>query len=387
MAVPSDLRRALRSLARRRTFAVTVVLTLALALAFSIPTVVLSTVDRHFWRPLDLAESDRLFTLQLQVDDGRFSPLSHPEYVQLRDAGTEAFSLATFGQFDFTLVADGVPTRANVALVSDNFFTLLGAVPAHGRLLVPSDDDPDAAAAVLSHRARTTQFGRDPDLVGRTVRLGPQVLTVVDIAANPLPGPVHEPDFWVPVSALSQLLADSAGILLGPAARWLNTVGRLRLSTSRSEAAVLAALAKARLPADVAATRTERGLGVSSPGRSITPSSSPACRRTPASRSIRAPRMADCVSRPGHRTLLARIMRRLASIQVDMVDIGTNPRILMAFVLMVNDALGKGESFENAATQKMTNLEINPAARAGDGTTSRRSTPERRRDWRDKDES
>ena len=255
MAVPSDLRRALRSLARRRTFAVTVVLTLALA--FSIPTVVLSTVDRHFWRPLDLAESDRLFTLQLQVDDGRFSPLSHPEYVQLHDAGTEAFSLATFGQFDFTLVADGVPTRANVALVSDNFFTLLGAVPAHGRLLVPSDDEPDAAAAVLSHRAWTTQFGRDPDLVGRTVRLGPQVLTVVGIAANPLPGPAHEPDFWVPVSALSQLLPDSAGILLGPAARWLNTVGRLRLSTSRSEAAVLAALAKARLPADVAAARTE----------------------------------------------------------------------------------------------------------------------------------
>ena len=78
--VPNDLRRALRSLGRRRTFAVTVVLTLVLA--FSISTVVLSTVDRHFWRPLHLAESDRLFTLQLQVDDGRFSPLSHPEYVQ-----------------------------------------------------------------------------------------------------------------------------------------------------------------------------------------------------------------------------------------------------------------------------------------------------------------
>ena len=256
MPVPDDLRRALRSLVRRGTFAATVVLTLALA--FSIPAVVLSTVDRHFWRPLDLVDSERLFTLQLQFDDGRFSPLSHPEYLQLRDAGTEAYSVASFGRFDFTLVADGAPTRVNVALVSGNFFTVLGAAREHGRLLASSDDEQDAAAvAVVSRRAWTTHFGRDPGLVGRSVRMGPQAFTVVGVAANPLPGPAHEPDFWVPVSALSQLLPDSAGILLGPAARWLHTVARLHPSKSRADAAVLAALAKDRLPADVAAARTE----------------------------------------------------------------------------------------------------------------------------------
>ena len=114
--MPRDLRCALRSLARRCAFAATVVLTLALA--FSIPAVVLSTVDRHFWRPLDLAEPERLFTLQIQADDGSFSPLSHPEYVQLRDVGDGAFSLATFGGFDFTLAAGGVPARVNVATAS-----------------------------------------------------------------------------------------------------------------------------------------------------------------------------------------------------------------------------------------------------------------------------
>ena len=203
MPVPGEFRRALRSLDRRRTFAATVVLTLTLA--FSIPAVVLSTVDRHFWRPLDLVDSDRLFTLQIQVEDGRFSPLSHPEYVQLRDVGVDGFSLAAFGQFDFTLAAGGAPTQG---------------------------------------------------LVGRTVRLGPQALTVVGVAVNPLPGPAHEPDFWVPLSASHLLLPESAGILLGPAARWLNTVGRLFPSTSRNDAGVLAALARDRLPADTAAART-----------------------------------------------------------------------------------------------------------------------------------
>ena len=257
MPVPSDLRSALRSLARRRTFAATVVLTLALA--FSIPVVVLSTVDRHFWRPLDLVAPDRLFTVQIQVEDGRFSPLSHPEYVQVRDVDAEAFSLATFGQFDFTLVAGGAPTRMDIALVSGNFFPVLGAAAAHGRLLAPPDDDPAGppAVAVVSHRAWTTHFGQDPGVVGRTVRLASQVVTVVGVAVNPLSGPAHEPDFWVPLSALHRLLPESAGILLGPAARWLYTVGRLDASTSRRDAGMLAELARDRLPADVAAARTE----------------------------------------------------------------------------------------------------------------------------------
>ena len=258
MPAPDDLSRAWRSLVRRRTFAAIVVLTLALA--FSIPAVVLSTVDRQFWRPLDLPESDRLFTLQIRVEDGYFSPLSHPEYLQLREVGAEAFSLATFGILDFTLVAGGAPTRVDVALASGNFFPMLGASPALGRLLAPRDDDPGGAptVAVVSHRAWTTHFGRDPGLVGRTVSLGPQVFTVVGVAANPFPGPGHDPDFWVPLSAIDLLLQDGAGAgMLGPFGVWLETVGRLGASTSRGDAEVLAALARDRLPADVAAVRTE----------------------------------------------------------------------------------------------------------------------------------
>lgn len=71
------------------------------------------------------------------------------------------------------------------------------------------------------------------------------------------PNPAHEPDFWVPLSASHLLLPATADILLGPAARWLNTVGRLFPSTSRNDAGVLAALARDRLPADTAAARTE----------------------------------------------------------------------------------------------------------------------------------
>ena len=142
------------------------------------------------------------------MDDGYFSPLTHPEYVRLGEMGAEAFSLAAFGILDFIMVAaGGTPARVDVALVSGDFFTLLGAVPGLGRLLAPSDDDPGGtpAVVVVSHRSWTTRFGRDPDLVRSTVRLGPQAFTVVGVAANPLPGPAHDPDFWVPLSAVEQL--------------------------------------------------------------------------------------------------------------------------------------------------------------------------------------
>ena len=243
----------MRTLARRRTFAVTAVLTLALA--FSIPAVVLSTLDRHFWRPLDLSGSDRLFTLHVASENGYSSTLGHPAYLRLREIGAEAeaFSLAAFGILDFTLVAGGAPARVDVALVTGDFFTVLGgAVPARGRLLVPRDDDPVApAVAVVSHRAWTTRFGRDPDLVGRTVRLGRQVFTVVGISANPLSGPAHDPDFWVPVSAIHQLMPARVDILLGPSGGWLHAVGRLGASMSLGDATALAALARDRLIADV----------------------------------------------------------------------------------------------------------------------------------------
>ena len=218
----------------------------------------LSTVDRHFWWPLDLPASDRLFTMQLQLEDGTFSPQSHPEYTQVRELGDDAFSLACFGQFDFTMVAGGAPARVVVALVSGNFFTVLGPRPAHGRLLTPLDDGPSGApVVVVSHRAWTTHFGQDPGIVGRTVRLGSQVFTVVGVVANPLPGPAHDPDFWAPLSAVARLLPDSADALLAPAARWLSTVGRLHPPASRRDAAARTALARDRLPPDAAATRPD----------------------------------------------------------------------------------------------------------------------------------
>ena len=262
VSVPGDLRRAFRSLARRRTFAVSAVLTLALA--FSIPAVVLSTLDRHFWRPLDLPESDRLFTVQIRDEDGYFGqPRSSEHLPLLREMGAEAFSLAAFESLNFTMVAGGAPTRVDVALVTGDFFMVLGATPAHGRLLAPGDDDPGGspAVAVVSHRAWTTHFGRDASIVGRTVRLGPQAFTVVGVAANPLPGPTHDPDFWVSLTAVPGMLGPGRVSGCTRSGGWAR---RRRSPMSRRWL---------RWPGT--GYRPNRSTGASSPGPSITSGSVP----------------------------------------------------------------------------------------------------------------
>ena len=124
----------------------------------------------------------------------------------------------------------------------------------------------------MSHRAWTTRFGRDPDLVGSTGGLGPQAFAVVGVAANPLPGPAHDPDFWVPLSAVEQLLPEGPD-MLGPYGVWLDTVGRLAAPTALGAAEALAALARDRIPAESAEMRTEDWRFVAGP--SITSVSAP----------------------------------------------------------------------------------------------------------------
>src|SRR6185436_15573273 len=82
--------------------------------------------------------------------------------------------------------------------VSGNLFGVFGLRPAIGRLLTPEDDDPPGAhpVAVLSYDFWSRRFGRDPQVVGRTFRIGNQPYEIVGVApagyAGTQPGTVAE---------------------------------------------------------------------------------------------------------------------------------------------------------------------------------------------------
>jgi predicted permease len=75
-------------------------------------------------------------------------------------------------------------------VVGGSFFEVMGLHPVLGRLLNTQDDGPKASgAAVLTYRFWVTSLNRDPTVIGKTIRLGPRVATVVGVLEPSVPYP------------------------------------------------------------------------------------------------------------------------------------------------------------------------------------------------------
>ena len=107
------------------------------------------------------------------------------------------------------LAADGSAERLRAELVSGNYFSVLGVGAALGRVL--SDDDDRGLAAhplvVLSHAAWQRSFGRQPDVVGRTIQLNAHPYTIIGVMPEGFFGTRvgFTPDLWAPLSMTEQM--------------------------------------------------------------------------------------------------------------------------------------------------------------------------------------
>jgi predicted permease len=192
MSLIADLRFALRSLARVKGLAITVVVTLALGIGAN--AAIFSVVRGVLLRPLVNRDQDRLIYIRqsapgIQVENANFSV---PE---LRDLQGRVKTLTAFGDFstiEFTMVGLGEPRVVRAGVVGGSYFDVMGLSPAVGRLLGPSDDGPQAAgAAVLTYRFWTTEFQRDPAVIGKTIRLGDRSATIVGVLEPSVPYPTE----------------------------------------------------------------------------------------------------------------------------------------------------------------------------------------------------
>src|SRR5438128_1290764 len=192
MSLLTDFRFALRSLARVKGLAITVVVTLALGIGAN--AAIFSVVRGVLLRPLVNRDQDRLIYIRqsapgIGVENANFSV---PE---LRDLQTSVKSLAAFGDFStigFTMIGLGEPRVVRAGVVGGSYFDVMGLNPVLGRLLNASDDGPKAAgAAVLTHRFWSSTLNSDPGVIGKTIRLGPGTATVVGVLEPSLPYPAE----------------------------------------------------------------------------------------------------------------------------------------------------------------------------------------------------
>lgn len=161
-----DIRLAVRNLLRRPGFTITAVLLLALAVGAN--AAVFSVVRGVLLRPLPFREPGNLVALW---PDG-FVNNEDLQYWRERTQSFEEIAGVSPGWM-MAFVVDGVePIKVTGARTSDNFFTMLGAQSVIGRTLLPGDARPGrTGVVVISFEIYEQQFSRDPQTIGRTVKI------------------------------------------------------------------------------------------------------------------------------------------------------------------------------------------------------------------------
>lgn len=261
----NDLKYAWRQLIRARGFAAVAIVTLAIGIGAT--TAMFAQLDAIFLDPLPVAAPDALrsfaWTTRPTVPrrysaNGRFS---YPAYVLVRD---HARSFSDVACWSGAYV--NVPTlgRLETQIVSGNYFHTLGAAPALGRTIVPSDDT-DSPVAVISDDLWRRGFGRDPDVVQKSIGVNGTRLTIVGVMPAGFFGlnPNRSADLYVSLPMYSQARFEvTAPRQLDDARDWsaCEVVARLRpgVTDAAARADVLAVLRDAESdPATVLSQRPQ----------------------------------------------------------------------------------------------------------------------------------
>src|SRR5258706_14008732 len=145
-----ELKFALRSLARAKGLALTVVLTLALGIGVNAS--IFSVVRGVLLRPLVNRDEGRLIYIRqsapgINTENAAFSV---PEILDLRSRLKSVTSIGEFSQIGFTMVGLGEPRTVRAGVVDGSYFDVMGLRPVLGRLLNKGDDGPGAAGAAGS---------------------------------------------------------------------------------------------------------------------------------------------------------------------------------------------------------------------------------------------
>jgi predicted permease len=241
-----ELRLALRSLLRQRTFALAVVSTLGLAMG--VTTGFFGVIDAVALRPLRGVAAPGLVTVHGTVDGrpARASGFSRPTYRDYRERTRSLQRLEAFVGQGFAVGEEAGGGLVGGQLVSGGFFGLLGTQPLLGRLIAPADDATGAErVAAVSEAFWQRRLGGRADVLGSVLRVNGRPCTIVGIAQAGFRGhfvgfPI---DVFLPLAAAPEVAADVA--VEDRADRSLELIGRLgpgaTLAAAQAEMAGIAA--------------------------------------------------------------------------------------------------------------------------------------------------
>ncbi len=178
----TDLRFALRMLLKSPV--VTLIALATLALGIGANTSIFSVINNVLLRPLPLKDPEQL----VQIWESKAFPpgfrgtASAANLRDWREQNTVFSGVAGYRYSSFALQGKENPERLAGALVSANYFSVLGAKPLLGRTFLEHEDEADRGnVAVISESLWRARFGADPQLIGRTISLDSRPFTLIGV--------------------------------------------------------------------------------------------------------------------------------------------------------------------------------------------------------------
>jgi len=197
-----DVGIAVRRLARSPAFTLAAVAIAALGIGANAAS--FSLVDALLFRPLPFADAGRVMRIYQDSDDGDPSSSSYPSTRDMAEF-TDVFSgVAAWSPDQLTWEAEEGPRPVAVEYVTANYMDVLGLAPSLGRWFEPAYDRVGAGAyAVLSRATWKSKFGADPGVVGGTIRLNGQPVTVLGVGPDGFNGSggALVTDAWLSISS------------------------------------------------------------------------------------------------------------------------------------------------------------------------------------------
>jgi predicted permease len=227
-----DAQYAWRGLAKNRSFALTAILSLGLAIGAN--TAIYSIIEAAFTRPLPVPQADKLFVLKTSGDNDTFS------YSLYEDLGRAAGNDARLILFDSPNRAEAQAFDVNgpyehviQQFVSPDFFSVLGVPPGQGQMFSSKDDHYPGPrnVVVLSYDYWQRRFGADPNVIGRKFVLDGRTYSILGVASKGFSGtaPGKFVDVWLPITC-----TDPA-IFTNPDIRLFHLMGKLAPGVSRGK--------------------------------------------------------------------------------------------------------------------------------------------------------
>lgn len=270
----NNLRYAFRTLLKSPGF--TVVALLSLAFGIGVNTTIFSIVNAVLLRPLPVEKPAEIVEIYTSTGNEQFpqSVFSYPDYLDLRDSNEVFSGVAAHAMTVASLrQGDDEPTTVMAEVVSADFFDVMGVRPLLGRTFAADEGVTEGThpVVVLGHGFWSSNFGADPDIIGREVRINTVPYTVIGVAPASFTGmlPAVKPHIWIPLMmsdgvstmGINDLQSSPVGDtrLERRGSRFLFVKGRLAPGVSVQQAQANASTLMARLEQEHPQTNEDRG--------------------------------------------------------------------------------------------------------------------------------